>query len=342
MLCIKIASRGDLLLAGPAFRHLREARPSARITLLVGASCGDVARHLPFFDEVKTMDDHSLMASGTCAAACEARQLLGWLKQSETDEVFIFHRDWRYGLLAWIAGIRVRRGFQNGFWSFLLTHPYRAGEKEHHVSQYLGMIGAGQASEIPIQGVWKFHGDEREQGLAAAASHGFNDASAKWIALGFGGGRNVKTHTGLKTWPIRHYHALASQLEKQGFRVAWVGDLHDAATLEEPFDGVNLAGKLSVSETAAVLSACSGVVSNDTLMLHLAEALGIPSVGIFGPTDPSHYRPLGKRSSHVWYGKNLSCSPCHRDGWFPVCSHQHRCMAELSVESVLQQVEATR
>jgi len=342
LLCIKIASRGDLLLAGPAFRRLREARPTAHITLLVGASCDGVARHIPFFDEIQVVNDHALLAGRMCARAREAGRLMMWMKQSKSEEVFIFHRDWRYGPLAWLAGIPIRRGFDSGSWSGLLTHAYSAGEKEHHVSQYLGIVGFGKVSETPIEGVWKFHDDERELNLAAAALHGFRTESAKWIALGFGGGHNVKTQTKLKLWPIQHYRDLASRLEQKGFRAAWVGDAHDATLLASPFAGVNLAGKLSVSETAAVLSACRATVSNDTMMLHLSEALGVPSVGIFGPSEPAHYRPLGKNSTYIWYGKDLPCSPCYRVGGFPPCAYQHRCMTDLSVESVLERVEAAQ
>lgn len=341
LLCIKIASRGDLLLAGPAFRHLRDTRPGARITLLVGASCEDVARHLPFFDEIRVMDDHALMASGRLARFHEARRLLEWMTAERHDEVFIFHRDWRYGLLAEVAGVPARHGFHHGILSGFLTRAYRAGEHEHHVSQYLGMIGvANGADRVPsIAGSWKFADREREQALRAAVAQGFDPTRGTWLALGFGGGRNVKTQTPLKTWPLAHYRSLAATLEARGHRIAWVGDSHDAVALTPPHSGLNLAGKLSVPETAAVLSACRAVVSNDSLTLHLGEALGIPTVGIFGPTDPGHYRPLGNLSAHVWHGENLPCSPCHRDGWFPVCGYRHRCMNDLSVESVLLRLE---
>ena len=96
VLCIKIASRGDLLLAAPAFRVLRITRPQAHITLWVGTSCQDVAKHLPYFDEIQTIDDKALLAGSFLAKTKEAYQLLQKMKGNEYSEALIFHRDWRY------------------------------------------------------------------------------------------------------------------------------------------------------------------------------------------------------------------------------------------------------
>jgi ADP-heptose:LPS heptosyltransferase len=101
---------------------------------------------------------------------------------------------------------------------------------------------------------------------------------------------------------------------------------------------VCLAGKLTVAETATVLSACDRLVANDSFLLHLGEALGVPTVGIFGPTNPDHFRPLGARSTTLWLGpERVPCSPCAQQGgsYFPVCGYGHRCMREISVEAVL-------
>ena len=352
MLCIKLASRGDLLLAAPAFRALRRRRHQARITLLVGASCEDVARHLPYFDEIQVLDDRALLAGGVVEQGREAWRLLRRMLRPAREawsEVLILHRDWRYTVLAWLAGVPVRRGFHGRLGRFFLTHPYHPSRQEHHVLQYLGVVtcqaggvedlATGQDHLVRLAGSWQFADGEGNDALKLASTHGFQPSRGNWIALGFGGGHNVKIRTELKRWPIGSWRHLADQLIKQDHRVVWVGDTEDAKLLGDGFAGVSLAGKLTVPQTAAVLAACRAVVANDTLTLHLAETLGIPTIGIFGPTDPAHYRPLGAKSAHLWLGKDLPCSPCHRDGWFPPCAFDHRCMRELTVESVLRKVE---
>jgi ADP-heptose:LPS heptosyltransferase len=160
------------------------------------------------------------------------------------------------------------------------------------------------------------------------------------VALGFGGGSNVKTRTALKTWPISSYVRLAEELEQLGYDVVWVGDKADARSLPSGHPGRSLAGRLSVAETAAVLAACDLVVSNDSLAMHLADSLGVPVVGLFGPTDPRQYRPRGPMSGAVSIGHTLSCSPCHRNEGFPPCAFEHRCMRDLTVEMVVSEIQS--
>ena len=368
LLCIKIASRGDLLLAAPAFAHLRTSRPEAHVTLIVGRSCEDVALRLPYFDEIRTIDDHLLFGAGRTRKLRGTWQLyrqmnsgLGAKRASQAgvwngfSEVFIFHRDWRYGPLALAAGIPVRRGLARGERTFFLTHPYRIGSQEHHSSQYLGLVRShsrceaahptdrnGGNSSVPapsLAGLWQFIEGERDAALTVAAAHGFNPVAADWIGLGFGGGRNVKTRTELKTWPLERFRELAAECVQRGYGVVWVGDAEDAECLGNEYEGVNLAGRLTVPETAAVLGECNVVVANDTMALHLAEALRVPTVALFGPTDPAESRPLGERSTHLWLGpQRVPCSPCHREGFFPPCPFAKRCLREIPVEAVLARV----
>ncbi len=347
LLCVKIASMGDLLLAAPAFRRLRVANPGARLTLAVGASCEEVARHLPFFDRVEVVDDRRLMAGGLAGALFGALGLWRLMRSGgeggvRPSSVLIFHRDWRYALVARLAGVPRRHGFDQGLARWFLTHSHVAGAAEHHVFQYLGLCGFGAAETgtLSLAGAWFFSTGERERGLEAAAALGLQPERRPLVGLAFGGGRNVKTRTALKAWPVGHFRKLADELVRRGCQVAWLGDAEDAAALGEEAVGVHLAGCLTLSESAAVVGACSVVVANDSFLLHLAGALGVPSVGLFGPTDPAHYRPLDSRSTHLWIGGALPCSPCHRDGWFPVCRHDHRCMRDLEVGQVLREVEA--
>lgn len=340
LLCVKIASRGDLLLGGPSFRWLRESRRGAHLTLIVGESCLEVGRHLPFFDEVVAVDDAELLAGAPLQKARGAAGLFRLMRGRGTkvappfSSVFIFHRDWRFAALACMAGIPERRGFEAGWSRRFLTHAFRAGEREHHAAQYLRMVGAPPGTEGSLAGSWAFSADEREKADSRAAAHGIR-AGARTVVFAFGGGRNVKTRTALKCWSPEGWRELARELAARSVQVAWVGDAEDAALLRGDEAGILLAGKLGLAESAGLVARADLVVANDSFMLHLAEALEVPVVGLFGPTDPAHYRARSARSRTLWAGEDLPCSPCHRDGWFPVCRHDHRCMRDLSAATVL-------
>ncbi|MDD2710370.1 MAG: glycosyltransferase family 9 protein [Verrucomicrobiae bacterium] len=320
---------------------MRTAPTPMELTLLVGASCHDVAQHLPFFDHILPIDDHQLMGAGHLSRLAGAARLTRLLRQKNFTQTIIFHRDWRYGLLTRLAGIPIRRGLTHLGNVNFLTHPHCPAPGEHHVLQYLSLaarLSTGTDTppalpDAPLSGIWKFFDGEKDRALAKARSLGF-DPARKTVALGFGGGRNVKTQTHLKWWPIESYKELARKITGAGFQVVWLGDQADAGMLGGGFEGISLAGHLLVEETAVILSLCHKTVSNDTLILHLCEAVGVPVVGIFGPTDPAHYRPLSPRSSFFWIGKKADCCPCHVDGWFPDCPNQHQCMKSIGVEPV--------
>jgi heptosyltransferase-2 len=351
ILCLKIAARGDLLLASPAFRWLRENQPQAHITLLVGRSCEDVATHLPYFDEVRPLDDRALFAGSIrerIGAVADLYRLMRAASRQGEAEVLLFHRDWRYAPIAWLARVPRRVGFETPRSARFLTHGYHAAESSHHVSDYLGLVSLTvppvERQTEPVQslaGGWGFRSGEREDALAVAADHGFHPEGGGWVALGFGGGNNVKTQTDLKAWPVESYLRLAARLTAQGHRVVWLGDSRDASRLPRDVPGVSLAGRLTVAQTAAVLSACDRLVANDSFLLHLGETLGVRTVGIFGPTNPACFGPLGELSTTLWLGpERVPCSPCAQQGgsYFPECVYGHRCMREIAVETVLDAV----
>jgi ADP-heptose:LPS heptosyltransferase len=273
--------------------------------LVVGESCRDVAEHLPYFDEIRTVDDRALFAGSAIEKLRAVRAILKVFRgkgrageRVAVSEAIVLHRDWRYAVLAWLARIGTRRGFSSPLADRFLTHPYPPGAREHHESQYLGVAGPG-------------------------------------------GGRNVKMSVDLKLWGIESYEQLAARLQNDGCDVVWLGDAHDRSMLSRHAPGVRLAGELSVPESAAVVSACRLVVTNDTMLLHLARALDVPALGIFGPTDPAHTGPRGEGSAHLWLGPDLvPCSPCHQDGFYPVCTYDHRCMNELPVDVVARTASA--
>jgi heptosyltransferase-3 len=93
---------------------------------------------------------------------------------------------------------------------------------------------------------------------------------------------------------------------------------------------VNLAGRTSIGELAALLSLCRLFVGVDTAALHIAAAVGTPTIGIFGPTSPVSWAPRG--ALHRIVTKDLPCVPCRQKGCFN--QEASRCMDELSFEAV--------
>jgi heptosyltransferase-2 len=148
-----------------------------------------------------------------------------------------------------------------------------------------------------------------------------------------------------KRWPVSHFADLAQKL---ALPVLLLGSGKDAALCEEIAVLVNasqpgkcrsLAGSTSLTEAFCLIAAAKSVVSNDTGLMHVAAALNVPQVAIFGSSSPLHTPPLSDKAQVLWlkndasYQPPLDCAPCfERD-----CPLGHtRCLRDISAERVLQ------
>jgi heptosyltransferase-2 len=139
-----------------------------------------------------------------------------------------------------------------------------------------------------------------------------------------------------KRWPADRFAEAASQLsEKYSARVILFGSKGDRETTElithSAGNGIlNLAGETSLREAMALISKCALFISNDSGLMHVAGALGVSTIAIFGSTNPVTTSPSGERC--VIIRKNLDCSPCLKKK----CPTDFRCMTSIEVSEVLR------
>ncbi len=173
--------------------------------------------------------------------------------------------------------------------------------------------------------------------------HHFEDRDRRVVALHLGSG----VRGPYKRWPVVRFTELAEQIRAvvPQLSVILTGTETDRALLDE-FAGlyrgefVAAASFGSVQRTAAVLKRCDLLVSNDTGLMHVGAAMGTPTVGLFGPTSPPHWRPCGSRSTYVFESREL-CSPCvdtYRGVMPDNCFNPilRKCMLDISVDAVIR------
>ncbi len=145
-----------------------------------------------------------------------------------------------------------------------------------------------------------------------------------------------------KRWGLEKFRGLTEWLLDQGWSVGLIGgpeDVREAAALAEGLSAVeNWVGRTTLSETAQRIAAASLVVGGDSLVIHLAAAIGTPSIALFGPTPPAQWAPRGKRHHTLYHPP--ACSPCSRFGHIPPCPYDVDCMRRISVEEVQAAVAA--
>jgi ADP-heptose:LPS heptosyltransferase len=154
-------------------------------------------------------------------------------------------------------------------------------------------------------------------------------------------GLNVGATRPQKRWPTESFQDLLRSLNARGFDIALLGSPSDKAIAGQIMTGiespsiVDLTGRTSIADLAAVIERCRAIVTADTGAMHIAAALETPVVALFGSTDPAKTGPVGPGRSHVIY-KQLSCAPCNSH---PTCNGAFTCMSSIVPDEVVVAVE---
>lgn len=142
-----------------------------------------------------------------------------------------------------------------------------------------------------------------------------------------------------RRWGGERFHELTGLLCQYDISVVVIGGSSEEEVGDQIVGGTtgrNLAGKTTISQTAAIIEKSSLLVTADSGMLHLAVGLDKPTVSLFGPGRHKKWAPKGDR--HIVLNKNLQCSPCTTFGSTPKCLDDARCMKEITVDEVFKAV----
>ena len=338
-LVLRLDRMGDLLMSLPALASLRAALPHARLTLAVGEWCAQIARRAPV-DEVVVW---SAPWVGRRAEGADSLLTLGrraWaLRAQGLDLALDLQGDVRAALLMTLTGARARVGYANAGGGWLLTHVVPLDERVSWVEQnHRAVVRAvgevAGAREMPLL-------TERDRGFASALLKERLGDHRPLVGLHASGGRLVKQ------WDLACWARVASGLAQTfGAKIVLTGSAADrpltgalASGLGE--NAIDLAGALDVDEMLAVVGAVDLFLSSDTGPMHMACALGTPSVSLFGPSDPARYFSGGSGvsgSRHVVVQADLWCSPCNLIRRPPrECqgAEPPECLRRISAEEVL-------
>jgi ADP-heptose:LPS heptosyltransferase len=164
-----------------------------------------------------------------------------------------------------------------------------------------------------------------------------------FIAVFPGGGVNPNSSENVRRWAPEKFAELSKDIIKElAYRVVLMGsetDLEPAVFISREVGSgvVNLCGKQDIRSTAAIMKRAQLVISNDSGPLHIAAAIGVPFVGIFGPTGVKLKLPPGEKSFNASLG--LPCSPCYFSTFKACIFDRIRCMDDLTVEKVMSVVK---
>lgn len=307
---------GDNVLALPTYRALQHRFRSE----------GGIVVAAP--ENVATL----LASSGVCRKVIpwgpRTRERIAALRDGRFRRAVILPNSFRAAAVTFAAGIRERWGYDTDCRSLLLTHVVRRVKQRHHqLDDYGSLLSAINAPRVV---------DELPSMPLPIASR--ERARRHLRALGVRIDRPIfGIHAGglygrAKHWGDGRYQQTAERLRADGFEVVLLtspAEREQAEAISEACGGLPIIGEGGdVLDLAAAIAQCSVVITNDSGPLHLAAALAVPSVSIFGPTDPA--RTVIPGASRVMR-RSLSCQPCYAREC-PL--GHHNCMAGISVDEV--------
>jgi lipopolysaccharide heptosyltransferase II len=339
ILIIRPDHLGDVLLTTPALRRLRDAYPTAAIHALVGPWSAEVLANYPEIDLVLTLpfpgfsrgDKTSLRAPYDLAVASARR-----LRKIKYSSALIFRPDhWWGAMVAQWAGIPRRVGYDlpdtRPFLTDAIPHQH-----EHVVSQNARLVErlVGRAQSEPL--TLSFPVDSHERAWVDGYLEEWGVLSQQpIIAIHPGSGTWVK-HWGEEKW-ASVADALAAQLDAA---IVFTGGDHELPLAHRILGHMRqpaciMVGETRVGSLAALYARASLVLGPDSGPLHLAAAVGTPTVSLFGPADPLEFGSWGSPQKHIMLWSNIGCRPCRILDWGGDAPENHPCVREITVGQVL-------
>lgn len=343
ILVVKLSDIGDVLTATPALRALRESFPAARLEALVPPNSAPVLAESPLVDEVIVFDkfqyDRPIDAFKPSSLAALVRLARDLRRRRYDCLVILHHLTTRWGTLKYAAltvtsVAKVRVGLDNGRGWFLTHRARDHGFGVRHEVEYwldvVGTIGAetedtslemtvGQNDQIPMT-------NDQHPIVAIHPGSGGYSLARRWSAKGF----------------ARVADAL---IERYSAHIVLVGTPADGVSQVASLmrsEAVNLEGRTTLGQLAAILKRCDLFIGADSGVMHLAAAMGTPLVAIFGPSNYRAWGPWPRDGRHIILRADLPCSPCsyvgYRVGQREGCQAM-TCMKAITPEMVLGAAE---
>jgi lipopolysaccharide heptosyltransferase II len=314
ILVIQLKRAGDVIITTPVLEMLRGRFPSAQIDFLVDPHFSIVLENNPYLNNIVRFDQK------------RPWKTYAYVRRTRYDWVVDFQSSPRSVPLVLFSGARVKAGYRVKFWGNFFTHAMRRPGREL-MSEGKGALLRLLADFAPGHPDRRIFLTEKErEGAAALFPKGFEKP---WIGF-------VPPHRhSSRRWPGTYFAALAAQLEKENYPVALFCGPGERTYIEGIRASVPQAKNVFVIEPdtlrdfAAALEHCRLIVTNDNGPMHLAIAVGKPTVVLFGPTSPTAVLPPNglHRAMRV---DGLTCLECNLN----VCPFNHECMEQLLPERV--------
>jgi len=338
VLLIQLGDIGDVVLTTPTIKAIRENRPLITLYVMVREHASELLEDCPWVDGVLSLEKRQ---GNLREKLFYQKGFLQTLRGKKFEAAIDLRTGTRGAVLSYLSGAQLRIGryaYDGRLWrNRLFTHLV---EPENEMEQYCSLhslnivapfeVGARDTDpELTVTREREMRVERilREEGLVSDRSLIALHPFSRWR---------------YKEWPIEKCIDLIDYIgSRYPLHIAITGSADDrgrAADLvkETRAEAYNLAGKTTIGDLAGVLKKCGLVIGIDSAAIHIAAAVGTPTVSIFGPSAPVNWAPRGEQHEVIF--KDLPCVPCRQKG----CNHSgvSRCLEELSIDELIPVVDA--
>ncbi len=301
---------GDILFEVPSIHLIKEKYPDAEVVCMAPPRCREILERNPDISRILEFDER-----GAQKSFMSKLRFVGQLRHEKFDKAFLFHRSRTRAFLLWLGGVKERTGFKTKSGWFLTKAVPEPSHSLHHVDYFLELLTAS-GFERPANPAYRFYfsKEDRDRATRNLQQHGISEP---YICFHLGANWEYKR------WPVEHFAELADLLsERVRANIVITGSRGDGklarrmiakAKKSRPVD---LTGRTSLGELAAVFSRSAFVVSGDSGPMHIASGAGARVIALFGPTNPDLTGPRGTGETIVlsyvpkgftspWYGKEM-------------------------------------
>jgi heptosyltransferase II len=326
---------GDVVMCMPAFDALRRNFPESHIAVLARPWVAALFENHPGVDEVIPYT----RGQGFFKDLSERIRVIRVIRNRGFDLAILFQNAFEAALLAYLGRVPLRVGYNTDGRRLLLSHAVIRDDeilKKHQVEYYLAVLRA-MGWEAPTGEPHLYVGQKEAAAVGELLScQGIGEGD---FLVGISAGAIFGP---AKRWPVERFAAIADRsIARWGAKIVLLGSQKDAATCLDlsramKRRAVNLCGRTSLGEAMALIKSCRFFLSNDSGLMHVGAALGVPTVAVFGSTNPVATGPKGKWTRIVRH--DLDCSPCLK----PECRNGYLCLLSIEPDEVWEAMEKLR
>ncbi len=317
---------GDCVMSLPAIRALKDSSPEIQIFLITKPNLSQIYKNVTEIEKIV------VIPSG--AGIKGFFNTLKILRGFGIKEGILLTNSFISAITLKLSGVKNLTGYKRDLRGWLLTNKEKfPGKSIHQVEFYINIIKLFLKKKISSDYSNELIIDNRETKRAKdiISSQGWEKGE---LLIGIS---PTAAFGEAKEWGDGKFKELIKRISEKQWKNRVV--LFGSSRENERINGISsnsikkpivVTGEYSLREAISVISLCNVFIGNDSGLLHVANGLNVPLIGLFGPTSPKTTSPV-KGSSHIIY-KNVDCSPCS----YRNCPIDHKCMNEISVEEVME------